>query len=113
MDNRGRGFRGRASLRGVTDHHQLCVRLCDLEHTVSALAVVADRLGSATGRVGGLDPAEAGFVWPDLEGFADHWEHGVTTLRHGVETLRTGLSEAVHAYRTHEAGLAEQLGGER
>jgi hypothetical protein len=93
----------------VTDH-QLCVRLCDLEHTLSALAVVEDRLGSATRRVGGLDPADAGFIWPDLEAFADHWQHGVTTLRTGVETLRTGLSEAVHAYQNHERGLAEQLG---
>lgn len=97
----------------MTGHHQLCVRLTDLEHTVSALAAIEDRLGSATRRVGGLDGREAGLVGPDLEAFADHWEHGVTTLRHGVTALRSALGEVVHAYTAHEQGLVEQLGGGR
>jgi hypothetical protein len=95
----------------VTDHHQLCVRLPDLEQTVAALADVEDRLGSTTRRVGGLEAREAGFVASDLEAFADHWEHGVTTLRRSVGALRTGLAEVAHAYRSHEQGLAHQLGG--
>ena len=114
MDNRKQPPADRASLRWVTDTHTpptLCVRLPDLQQTVTSLGAVEDRLAGATRRVGGLGPAEAGDVGPDLDAFADHWEHGVSTLRHGVAALRTALEQVHSAYAAHEHGLVEQLGG--
>jgi len=84
---------------------QICVPLADLAGTARALALVEERLAGATRRVGSLDLQEAGFVAPDLESFADHWDHGVTTLRHGVGALRTALEQVRDAYDSHEREL--------
>lgn len=111
MDNATQAERDFASLRRVTDS-TLCVRLSDLEETVRALAAVEDRLAGATRLVAGLDVSEAGDIAFDLRHFADHWEHGVTTLRRGVGALRTALHEVHEAYASHEHQLVEQLGGQ-
>jgi hypothetical protein len=89
----------------------ICVPLADLAGAVRALAAGEDRLARAPPSVGGLDVQEAGSLELDLRRFADHWEHGVTTLEHGVAALRTALAEAHDAYAHHEHALATHLGG--
>ncbi len=110
MDNLGRPGADPANLRSMTDA-QLCVRLPDLQTTLSSLAAVEDRLGGATSRVRDVGGDEAGFVAVELEAFADHWAHGVTTLHQHLAALRTALAEVHHAYATHEAAIADGLTG--
>jgi hypothetical protein len=96
----------------VTDT-AFCVRLPDLLATVDGLAEVASGLAAATGRVSGLPPEEAGDLVAALAGVADHWEHGVGTLRRGVTALHDALREVHDAYARHDGQLADRLGGHR
>ena len=119
MDNRRQAGARFASLDRVTDRvtapaegrSEICVPLADLKGTVRSLGAVADRLAGATRRVGGLDLREAGDLTLELDAFADHWAHGVRTLRSSVEALRSGLEEVTDAYERHEHELARRFAG--
>ena len=88
-----------------------CVPLPDLAATVAALGHVSDRLGGATRRLGSLDRSEAGLLVGELESFAEHWDHGVRTLRRSVDALHAGLSQVHDSYLRHERELAARFGG--
>ena len=96
----------RATVPAMTE---LLVRLDDLRTTTSALRAVHDRLDTTRRRVRGLDPSEAGPVCFPLQGFADHWSHGVDVLRENVQDLAAALGSATDAYARHEADLVHQL----
>ena len=88
-----------------------CVPLHDLAATVAALGHVSDRLGGATRRVASLDRNEAGRLVGERESFADHWDHGVRTLRRSVDALPAGLAQVHDSYVRHEHELAARFGG--
>jgi len=90
---------------------QLSVHLPDLQTTVRSLAGIDDRLAAAHRRVAGLEGSEAGAVAGELEAFADHWAHGVRTLRQHVGALHAALADVHDAYHRHEHDLVRQLTG--